>query len=62
MARAIKHFDRVLLVTEWRDLMGGVRWAGMVETAEPPIQFMSRRLVSELFMERFNRLWPARNR
>lgn len=24
MARAIKYFDRVLLVTEWRDLMGGV--------------------------------------
>jgi hypothetical protein len=24
MARAIRHFDRILLVTEWRDLMGGV--------------------------------------
>lgn len=24
MARAIKHYDRIMLVTEWRDLMGGV--------------------------------------
>lgn len=64
MAAAVKHIDRVLLVTEWRDLMGGVplpnadAYAG-VQPLRIVIAPLSWRAAAEGLKRRWAHLLPA---
>jgi hypothetical protein len=65
-ARWIKYFDRTLLVTEWRDLMGGVTlpnglaYADVTPLQRKIIPFSGWRLSEQRLIHYWNRLLPAR--